>query len=201
MLCLSLSRPKGTARQGGRGPLWARPLNWQGSTADSNKTAQPQESGGRVRAAGSRSQEEGTFYRVSPHLDQVRTPLSFGQEKVPLDPGNLCAVSFFARLARFVRVVACLFVRGGGAGGAWSRGGGELDEADRSAGVKFEGRAGALGRRGERERRPHDGGERGRASGPTRPAGAAARTTGEDAPRRRPSWPVGAASLRGRGRV
>ena len=81
--------------------------------------------------------------RVStPHLDQVRTPLSLGQEKVPLDPGNLCAVSFFARLARFVTVVACWFgTGGGGTSGAWIQGGGNLDEVDRSVDDKFEGEA------------------------------------------------------------
>ena len=116
MLCLSLSRPKGTARQGWRGPLWARPLIWQGSTADSNKTAQPQESGGRVRAAGSRSQKR------EPGIAFCRTLIRCGlrfhrvRKRHPLIRGTFAPCPFLLAV-RFDTVVTGCLVQGG-----WRRG-------------------------------------------------------------------------------
>ena len=81
MLCLSLSRAKGTARQGGRGPAWARPLFGQGCTRPTRtRTHNPKNRAVKFERQPAARKKRGTLHRISSHPDQVRTMPSLGQE-------------------------------------------------------------------------------------------------------------------------
>ena len=101
MLWLSLSRP-----------LVCTPPVFQGSTANSNKTAQPQERAVEFEWQVAAREETGNFLSCLLHQDAVRTMPSLGEETINLGEENLYAVSLFACLGWFDMVVACCWYGG-----------------------------------------------------------------------------------------